>query len=115
MNADGSGQRRLSFGGGWYSAPEWSPDGQWIAFTRRGTDGLRIGVMRADGTSERVLTPGPTDDSPSWAANSHELLFQRSDSAGRSAIYRLTTDGGEAQKLVTPQDGSDPDWSAPKD
>ena len=115
MNADGSGQRRLSFGGGWYSAPEMSPDGQWVAFTRRATDGLRIGVMRADGTDERVLSTGPSDDSPTWAANSRELLFQRTDAVGRSAIYRQTVEGGTAQKLVTPQDGSDPDWSAPRD
>ena len=115
MNADGSGQRRLSFGGGWYSAPEMSPDGQSIAFTRRGTDGLRIGVMSAEGSDERMLSPGPTDDSPTWAANSRELLFQRTDAAGRSAIYRQTIEGGTAQKLVTPQDGSDPDWSAPRD
>lgn len=115
MNADGSSQRRLSFGGSWYSAPEMSPDGQWIAFTRRATDGLRIGVMRADGTDERVLSTGPTDDSPTWAANSRELLFQRTDTAGRSAIYRQAIEGGSAQQLVTPQDGSDPDWSAPRD
>lgn len=115
MKADGSAQRRLSFGGGWYSAPDWSPDGQWIAFTRRGSDGLRIGVMRADGSGERLLTAGPGDDSPSWAPNSHELLFQRADAAGRSALYRLTTEGGDAQKLVTPQDGSDPDWAAQRD
>lgn len=115
MNADGSGQRRLSFGGGWYSAPEMSPDGQWIAFTRRATDGLRIGVMSIDGTGERVLSTGPSDDSPTWAANSRELLFQRADAVGRSAIYRQTVEGGPAQKLVTPQDGSDPDWSAPRD
>ena len=115
MDANGSGQRRVSFGGGWYSAPEWSPDGEWIAFTRRGTDGLRIGVMRADGTGERVISSGSNDDSPSWAANSHALLFQRTDAVGRSAIYRTTVDGGAPQKLATPQDGSDPDWSAQKD
>jgi TolB protein len=115
MDANGSGQRRLSFGSGSYSAPEWSPDGKWIAFVRRSNDGLRIGVISVDGTGERMLSAGPTDDSPSWAASSRELLFQRSDAAGRSTIYRIATDGGTAQKLVTPQDGSDPDWSAPKD
>ena len=115
MDADGSGQRRLSFGGGWYSAPAFSPDGTSIAFTRRGSDGLRIGVMRADGSDERVLTAGPIDDSPVWGANSRDLLFQRTGADGRSAIFRLTTAGGAAQKLVTPQDGSDPDWSAQRD
>ncbi|MEO7634771.1 MAG: Tol-Pal system beta propeller repeat protein TolB [Sphingomicrobium sp.] len=115
MNVDGSDQRRVSFGGGWYSAPEFSPDGKSIAFARRGSDGLRVGVMGADGSAERVLTSGPNDDSPVWGANSRDLLFQRIGADGRSAIFRLTSAGGAAQKLVTPQDGSDPDWSAQRD
>jgi Tol biopolymer transport system component len=71
--------------------------------------------MGVVGFDVRVLSSGPTDDSPSWAANSRELLFQRTDATGRSAIYRQTINGGTAQRLVTPQDGSDPDWSAPRD
>ena len=35
MNADGTNVRRLSFGGACYGSPEWSPDGEWIAFTKR--------------------------------------------------------------------------------
>ena len=35
MNADGSGQRRISFGDGRYSTPVWSPRGDLIAFTRQ--------------------------------------------------------------------------------
>ena len=38
MNADGSGQRRISFGGGRYASPVWSPRGDLIAFTRIGGD-----------------------------------------------------------------------------
>ena len=115
MNADGSGQRRLSFGGGWYAAPEWSPDGERIAFTRRGTDGLRIGTMAASGGDEKVLSSGPRDEGPQWAASSRELIFQRTDPAGRSNLYRLTLGGGEPRQVVTPQPGSDPDWSGARD
>jgi len=115
MNADGSGERRISFGGGWYATPQWSPDGNWIAFTRRAQDGRRIGIVKPDGTGEAVLTTGPGDEGPSWAASSREILFQRSDAAGRSGLYRVTLDGSAPRRITIPQDGSDPDWSGVMD
>src|SRR4029079_1089483 len=111
MNADGTGQRRISFGGAWYAAPQWSPDGEWITFTRRGQEGRRIGIIKPDGTGERVLTTGPGDDGASWAASSREILFQRTGANGRSSVYRVALDGSESRQLATPQDASDPDWS----
>jgi TolB protein len=111
MDADGSNERRLTFGGGWYASPEWSPDGEWIVFVRRSAGARQIGMIKPDGTGERVLTAGPADDSPSWAASSREILFQRTDAAGRPSLYRLTLDGSEPRKMTIPQDGSDPDWS----
>jgi TolB protein len=115
MNADGSDQHRISFGGGGYAAPDWSPDGQWIAFTRRAADGRRIGIIKPDGSAEKLLTTGPTDEGPGWAASSRELVFQRSDAAGRSGIYRLTLDGSQPRQMTIPQAGSDPDWSGVMD
>ena len=115
MNADGSGQRRISFGAGWYAAPEWSPDGQWIVFTQRYAGGRRIGIIRPDGTGEKQLTTGPGDESPTWAASSREILFQRTDASGRSALYRIALDGSEPRRVNIPQDGSDPDWSGAMD
>ena len=53
MNADGTGQRRISFGGGSNASPAWSPDGEWIAFTRWTGAGLAIGVMKPDGGGEQ--------------------------------------------------------------
>ena len=111
MNADGSEQRRLTFGGARYASPAWSPDGELIAFTRNAGDGLRIGVIGASGTGERILTDGPLDEGPSWAASSREILFQRSDAAGRTGLNTVSVDGGTARRIVTPQDASDPDWS----
>ncbi|MFL6752119.1 MAG: Tol-Pal system beta propeller repeat protein TolB [Sphingomicrobium sp.] len=115
MGADGTGQRRISFGGGWYAAPEWSPDGEKVAFTWRGSGGLRIGIMDADGNDQRMLTTGPRDEGPNWAASSRELIFQRTDAAGRSGIYRVALSGGEPRKVTVPQDGADPDWSGARD
>jgi TolB protein len=115
MNADGSDQRRVSFGGGWYAAPAWSPDGERIAFTWRGSDGLRVGTMKLDGSDERLLTSGPRDEGPQWAASSRELIFQRTDAGGRSGIYRIALSGGQPRRVVTPQAASDPDWSGVRD
>ena len=41
MNSDGSDVQRISFGGGSYTAPSWSPRGYYIAFTKiiRGVEG----------------------------------------------------------------------------
>jgi TolB protein len=115
MNADGSGQRRISFGGAWYAAPQWSPDGHWITFTRRAQDGRRIGIMKPDGTGETMLTSGPGDEGPSWAASSREIVFERADAAGRSGLFRVTLDGSAPRKLSIPQDGAEPDWSGVMD
>jgi TolB protein len=111
MNSDGSAQRRISFGSGAYAAPLWSPDGEWISFTRQSAGGRSLGIIKPDGTGERILTSGPADEGASWAASSRELIFQRSDTTGRSRLYRVALAGGDPRPLATPQDGSDPDWS----
>jgi TolB protein len=112
MNADGTGQRRISFSGGWYGDAVWSPDGEWIAFTRRVPGaGMRIGVMKPDGTGEQLLTAGPGDEAPDWAPSSRELLFQRTGPDGQPALFRVALSGGAARRVATPQAGSDPDWS----
>jgi TolB protein len=67
--------------------------------------------MKADGTGEKLLTSGPRDEGPSWAASGREILFQRTGPDGRTALYRAALDGAEPRQLTTPQDGSDPDWS----
>jgi TolB protein len=115
MDADGSRQRRLTFSAAAYATPEWSPDGKLIAFTWRSGDTRRIGIISPDGTGEKLLTSGPADEMPSWAANSRELIFQRTETYGRPALYRIALDGSAPRKMTIPQDGSDPDWSGTLD
>ena len=81
MNADGSNQQRISFGTegrrGRYGTPVWSPRGDLIAFTRyaQGDGQFYIGVMKPDGTGERLLAQGFLVEAPTWAPNGRVLMY----------------------------------------
>jgi TolB protein len=106
MNADGSNQRRISFGGGGYATPEWSPRGDFIAFTRTGS--FRIGVMRPDGSGERLLTR-TAGEGPTWAPNGRAIMYQRG--LGRGQVWYVDVASGATRRVPTPLEGSDPSWS----
>ena len=66
MNADGSGQQRLTTRG---AEPGWSPDGQKIAFMTERDGNAEIYVMNADGSQQRNLTrtPGRHESGLVWS------------------------------------------------
>jgi len=111
MNADGSDPQRLSFGDGSYSTPVWSPRGDYIAFTRQLQGQFSIGVMRPDGTGERLLTTGFHNEGPTWAPNGRVLMFFRQNPGGGARIYTIDITGRNERQLPTPNDASDPAWS----
>ena len=115
MNSDGSNQRRISFGGLRYGSPAWSPSGDTIAFVQINGPNLRIGVMKADGSGERMLTDGTQDERPAWAPNGEHILFQRTDQSGTTRLYGVPLNGGAPRAVTTPTSGSDPDWSRLRD
>jgi hypothetical protein len=58
MAANGGQAQRISFGDGAYLTPVWSPRGDYIAFTKQAQGSFAIGIMRLDGSGERILTEG---------------------------------------------------------
>ena len=111
MNADGSGQHRISFGSGRFATPVWSPKGDLIAFTHIGGT-FQIGVMRPDGSGEKLLTDGWQDESPSWSPNGRVIMFFRTTQggSGRSDLWSVDKTGVNERRIPTPLDGSDPSW-----
>ena len=116
MNADGSDVRRLTFGNGRYGSPVWSPRGDLIAFTKISGGKFGIGVVKPDGSGERILTEDYHVEGPTWAPNGRVLMFFReiptSDGKGRIArLYSIDLTGINERQIVTPVDASDPAWS----
>ena len=58
MNADGSGVTRMTSSTSTDLGPRWSPDGQWISFTRVELDGPDVYIMRSNGSEMRFVVDG---------------------------------------------------------
>jgi TolB protein len=111
MGAGGGAARRISYGEGRYGSPAWSPRGDLIAFTNIKGGAFHVGVMRPDGSDERLITRSHLDQSPSWAPNGRIIQFAREDASGRSQLMTIDATGYNEQRVATPMDASDPDWS----
>ena len=112
MPAAGGAAQRISFGDGTYSTPVWSPRSDYIAFTRQANDKFAIGVMKPDGSGERVLTEGFHNEGPTFAPNGRVIMFFR-DPGGNSgpSLFTIDISGRNEQRVPTPSYASDPAWS----
>ncbi len=112
MAAAGGAAQRISFGDGIYSTPVWSPRGDYIAFTKQSASTFAIGVMKPDGSGERILTEGFHNEGPTFAPNGRVIMYF-SDTVGSPGPSLLTIDitGRNQQRVPTPSFASDPAWS----
>ncbi len=113
MSASGGQAKRISFGNGRYSTPVWSPRGDLIAFTKQSGGQFLIGVMRPDGSGERILTEGYHNEGPTWAPNGRVLMFFRESpgASGGPKLYSIDLTGYNERAIRTPSFASDPAWS----
>ncbi len=112
MDRNGSNIKRISKEEGSYRTPTWSPDGKWIAFTKILSGNFYIGIMKPDGSDERLLTSSWLEEGPSWAPNSRTIIFSRQKRTGENKLYAIDIDGNNERLFYSPTDGSQPSWSA---
>ena len=117
MNRDGSGIKKISKGSGKYASPVVSPRGDFVAFTKIVSgEGFFIGVMKLDGSSERLIANQYLVESPTWSANGRVVIFTEGyypDKKGESRSHLKSIDitGYNEKILKTPHYASDPEWS----
>jgi TolB protein len=109
---NGGAAQRITFGNGTYSTPVWSPRGDAIAFTKREQGSFAIGVIKPDGSGERILTEGFHNEGPTWAPNGRVLMFFRDPGgSGGPSLYTIDVTGRNEQRIPAPSYASDPAWS----
>jgi len=113
MEAHGGEATRISVGKGRYNTPVWSPRGDLIAFTKQSKGRFHIGVMRVDGSGERLLTASFLDEGPTWSPNGRVIMFTRETqgASGSSSLYSVDISGRNLKRVRTDGGASDPAWS----
>jgi TolB protein len=112
MPVTGGTPKRISFGNGRYGTPVWSPRGDLIAFTKQSNGRFGIGVMRTDGSEERLLSASFLDEGPSWSPNGRVIMFTRETQGpkGAPSLYSVDISGRNLRAMNLRSPASDPSW-----
>ncbi len=118
MPAEGGRTETLSpyeYGsGGFFTSPDWSPNGDLVAFNgridRRGRYHILVVDLEDHGRVIRQLTFEGNNEAPSWAPDGRHLVFvaERSWGFGLLIVDRKT---GRVRRLLTGRKVGLPDWS----
>jgi TolB protein len=111
MAASGGSPTRISFEGQNNANADVSYDGKQIAMVQGNGNVYRIAIMdRSLGGQVRFISPGPIDDSPSFAPNASMLLYAATEGR-RGVLYAVSADGQVRQRLVLSDgDVREPAW-----
>ncbi len=104
-------------GPGSETSPRWSPDGKFLAYVSSSEPGTPVFLIPPHGGSPRRLVStnirtldldkiGSAMGDRPWSVDSKTLLVSRVDELGRTAIYRVDCDNGDAEQMTFPPPGS---------
>jgi Tol biopolymer transport system component len=109
IRPDGSHPRALTDTPTDEEAPDWSPDGKWIAFHWNGAppgDDYDIYVMRRDGGSPPTQLTTAGGFNPVWSPDRRKIVFNIDQ------LFTMRADGGRPRPVRPGQDAHHPDWQA---
>lgn len=111
MNANGTGQKRLTNSPGTDQTPVVSPDGAKIAWVSKRDGSYRIYSMNADGSRQKQLTRGRAPNfGPSFSPDGKRIVFS-SLRDGNQELYTMSAEGENVRRLTkTSTDEFYPCW-----
>ena len=115
---EGGGATRITSGEGRERLGDWSPDGQWLVFSRHGGDDKQgLWLRNPGGVNLLQLTDG-ADSDPAWSSDGDVIAFVRDDFGNRD-IYLVRPEDGddwrskvvEERWLNSPEEDHSPAWA----
>lgn len=105
VRPDGSGQRQLTSGPELDSLPKIAPNGRYVVFERRATEGGPAGLytVGALGGGLRALTSGGNDREAAFAPDGKAIVFVRATASGGGAnddLYSIKPTGSGLARLT---------------
>jgi TolB protein len=106
MNKDGTDLKNLTNTQASEWVPEWSPDGQKIAFASDRDGDSEIFIMNQDGSELVQLTHNSRFDGyPCWSPDGSKLAYSAEDEKGNWDIYFMNADGSDPRPLTQSKTG----------
>ena len=74
-------------------------------------EGFFIGIMRPDGSGEKILAQGNLVEGPAWAPNGRALIFEKQLDEEQTKLYKVDIVSRKEQEINSEFSATDANWS----